>query len=81
MKAEDLAKAQELVAKRAENERLRAKLAGGARLRLMAGEGNDTDEIVLASAFLEGLRGDLIKGLGLRSAALGAQLEALGVEP
>lgn len=81
MKAEHLAKAQELVAKRAENERLRAKLAAGARLRLMAGEGGETDEIVLAAAFLESLRGDLIKGLGARSVALGEQLEALGVEP
>lgn len=80
MKIDDLDLARDLVAKRAEAERLRAKLADGQRLRLTVGEAGDTDEIVLAPAFLETLRADLVRGLAHRVADMARRLEAMGVE-
>lgn len=80
MKLAEIDLARDIAAKRVMAERLRAKLADGQRLRLTVGEAGDTDEIVLAPAFVETLRADLVMGLARCAAEFGEQLEAMGVE-
>ncbi|TIX28264.1 hypothetical protein [Mesorhizobium sp.] len=82
MKAADLERATALAEARAQNVAMRDRLAAGERLVLSMGSATGkTSEIVMAKAWLDGVRRDLIAGFSQRIAENDAALVAIGVEP
>jgi hypothetical protein len=80
MKAADLARAQKALDELRQLERLSDRLRAGEQLRLVLG-GDTSSEIVLAMAYQDQIRRDVIDALASRVKALRGDLEAIGVEP
>lgn len=80
MKAADLKGVLRLTQQREKDSAMRDRLAGGAALTLMVGDGADAGAVVLARPYAEQIRADVLASLDRRIDMFTAQLAAFGVE-